>query len=84
MLPELKGGDFIIATRLHRTIKVGDLLVINHLSYGRIIKRVLKISAQKGISIAGNNKESVSPEQLGWIQKQQVHGKVIFRIKQKI
>ena len=82
MLPALTGGDFVIATRFYRHIKLNDLLVINHPSYGRIIKRVAKISNKKNIYVTGDNSESISSEQIGSIAKSQIQGKVLFSIKQ--
>ena len=82
MLPTLQGGDFVIATRFFWRVKTGDLLVIDHASYGRIIKRVTHVSPLQGISVAGDNPASVSSEQIGQIDKQQVRGKVRFSITQ--
>ena len=83
MLPYLTSGDFVIATRFHGPIKVDDLLVINHSYYGRIIKRVKEILPDHSMLVTGDNNESISSEQIGWIKPIHVQGKVLLSIKQK-
>lgn len=82
MLPTLSGGDFVVATRLYHVIAKGDLLVVNHPCFGRIIKRVKAFSADHGILLNSDHNEGMSSEQLGWIDKQDIQAKVLFSIKQ--
>lgn len=84
MLPSLYPGDFVIGTRVYVCVSAKDLILVDHPNYGRIIKRVAKVSHQKGIWLEGDNpNESVSSEQMGWVDLNQVCAKVLFSIKAK-
>jgi nickel-type superoxide dismutase maturation protease len=81
MLPKMAGGDFVIISRLFFSLTPGDIVVIDHPLYQRIIKRIEKTCSEKGLWLTGDNlSASVTPDQIGWIQKSQVKGKVIATI----
>lgn len=81
MMPALAHGDFVMASRFYRGLKRGDLIVVEHAQYHRIIKRIHDISASKGYQLAGENTASVTSEQMGWISEKQIIGKVLMTIK---
>lgn len=83
MQPFLRSGDYVFATRLYISIAINDLIVVNHPRYGRIIKRVSNINQALGVCLSGDNKESVTSDEMGWISLNQVGAKVIFSIKNK-
>lgn len=81
MSPTLNHGDFILACRFF-SLKVNDVIVVDHPIYNRIIKRIDQINPQQKIWLKGDNStESVSSEQMGWIDPSAVKGKVIYCIK---
>jgi len=82
MLPELTNGDFVIVSKFYWPLKTGHLVVANHPNYQCIIKRIVQISPLKGILLSGTNAASVTTEQMGWVSKKHVLGKVLFRINQ--
>lgn len=84
MLPSLRSGDFVIANKLYISIEVEDVILVNHPTYARIIKRVSKVCQKKGVYLVGDNDESVSSDQMGWVSLSQIQAKVLFSIKAKI
>jgi signal peptidase I len=82
MYPTLSNGDFVVSTRWIGRIRVGDVLLIDHPVYGRLIKRVLRVSGDRSFLLTGDNAEaSVSPERLGWVNRQWVLGKHLMTFK---
>ncbi|WP_328185903.1 S24/S26 family peptidase [Marinobacter sp. OP 3.4] len=82
MLPDLTAGSFVVTLR-HRaqTLRVNDVVVVEHAIHGRIIKRVIGIGQDGALSLAGDNAaSSTSTEALGAIRREQVLGRVIWRI----
>jgi len=83
MQPFLRSGDYVLASRLYLSIARNDLIVVNHPLYGRIIKRISSIDQVLGVRLSGDNKESVTSDDMGWVDLKQVDAKVIFLIKDK-
>lgn len=79
MEPVLASGDFVLASRLYRSINVGDLVVVDHPCYKRIVKRVKNIEGER-LTLIGENQASVSSEKMGWVMSPDVLGKVIFTV----
>lgn len=80
MLPELTSSDFVIVSKLYWSLNVGDLIVAEHPDYKSIIKRIVQVSETKGVLLSGSHQASVSTEQIGWVSKKQIFGKVVFHI----
>lgn len=80
MLPDLTNGDFVIVSKLYWSLSVGDLIVAEHPDYKSIIKRIVLVSETKGVLLSGTHQTSVSTEQIGWVSKKRIFGKVIFQI----
>ncbi|PQJ55160.1 S24/S26 family peptidase [Psychrosphaera saromensis] len=81
MLPELTHGDFVVVSKLYRTLNVGDMVVAEHSTYACIIKRITQISKVKGLLLSGDNKSSISSHQIGWVSKDDIWGKVRLKVK---
>jgi len=79
MLPNLKPEAFALvrATWLKK-LEVGDIVIVNHLIFGAIIKRLVHIDYYYGHNIAGDNPHSVSTGELGKIWSCDVVGVVLF------
>ena len=67
MLPTLAEGDFLVVGRRYRTLKVGDLVLLNHAKYPQMVKRIRYISAEGRFLVEGDSPHSLSPEQIGWV-----------------
>ncbi len=81
MLPILAEGDFVITSRLLSKIRPNNIVVVEHPSYGRLIKRVLEVSDDHRLWLCGENTSSLTPEKIGWIHTENIKGKVYFSIK---
>lgn len=81
MEPTLTGGDYIIASRYYCRLKKGDLVVVNHPIYNRIVKRIACISSKNQLQLQGDNPLSISREKIGWIAPSSIYGKVILQVK---
>lgn len=77
MLPVLTPGDYVVLIKW--PIKVGDIVVVKHRSFGEIIKRVTALENEK-ITLAGENPKSTSSESIGKVVKKDLLGKVIWKI----
>lgn len=83
MEPLLFAGDFVLVSRIHRALKVGDLVAARHAQFGIIIKRIAEIHSQQGLRLEGENPASLSSEQIGIVGTESLIGKVVFSIKRK-
>ena len=79
MAPVIPAGSFILAIRWLSLLPIreGHRLIINHPKYGIIVKTVAMIDKSGFIWSKGENVESVSVEQLGPVDKQQILGRVV-------
>lgn len=81
MAPNYNPDDFVVSFgRRNKQYRINDVVVVEHPVYGRIIKRVVGIDSGK-LLLAGDNPASTSSNQLGWLTKDQVIGKVIWHIE---
>lgn len=80
MSPRLQDGDFVFTSRLHKKLKVGHLVVVDHAFYGFIVKKVLHIAPDGQLWLGGENNKSLESERIGWVSARRVVGKVIFCI----
>lgn len=78
MRPCLSSGDFVVATRFYRKLTIGDIVVFQHTLYGRLIKRIRDINASGMLLLSGDNKYSLSSEEIGWLKYSQVQAKVAY------
>ena len=56
MLPDLAAGSYVV-TLAHRcqAIRIGDVVVVDHATHGRIIKRVVGVDRHRALLLAGDN-----------------------------
>ena len=82
MLPTLQPGDFLLVKRT-QDFFIGDLVVVLH-EENKLIKRVVD-EQQNQIWLSGDNvKESNDSRFFGWVDKDQVLGKVILKYWPKL
>lgn len=83
MLPHFTPGDFALASRLYFSLKAQDIIIAKHPKYGDIVKRISKINHAGNVWLQGDNdEESISPEQIGWVENKNIRAKVIYTIRQ--
>ena len=83
MSPKLKPGDFVIASKLNFVskyipIKPGDILIIEHPIFKRLVKEVINV-IDGCYLVTGINEESVL--QTAWVKPHQILAKVMLRLK---
>ena len=78
MLPTLRPETFVLvrATWLKK-LEVGDIVLVKHVSFWLIIKRLVHLDYSCGHTIAGDNRHSVSADALGKIYSNDILG-VVF------
>ncbi|OFC72008.1 S26 family signal peptidase [Alteromonas confluentis] len=81
MEPTLPAGTFVLVRRiLFGYPRVNDLVVFRCALRGIMVKRVLSTEPGLGMYMAGDNiAESISCEDIGWVHRNQILGKVIWQ-----
>lgn len=80
MLPNFQSGDYVIALKIFRykSLKAGDVVIINHPVYNEIIKRIRSIELDGSILLQGDGFQTTSSEKIGAVKKEWLIGKVYF------
>lgn len=61
--------------------KVGEIIVFKEKKTGKaFLKRIQKIKGNKYFVLGDNKRDSLDSNKIGWIQRKDIVGKVIFRI----
>jgi hypothetical protein len=76
MSPDILDGDFILTFKWFRQIRAGQLVAVDHETYGFIVKRVVKVAQDGQLWLEGTNRNSLTPERIGWVSPRRVLGKV--------
>lgn len=79
MAPRLSPGSLVLATRLHRHLKPGQVVILEHHGKEKI-KRIERIDYKKGqLFVIGDNLPASSDSRhFGWITKKAVRGRVFW------
>ena len=81
MSPAFKSGDTVLVNKLSYFLNrpnIGDVVVLRQKKF--IIKRIAKIEGGKYFVTGDNKKESTDSKSFGWINREEIVGKVIFKI----
>ena len=82
MVPTLKSGDFLLVGKT-KEFSIGDLVVIEH-GGSRLVKRIVDENTSQ-IWLSGDNvREGSDSRSFGWVEKDQIVGRVILRYWPKI
>lgn len=85
LTPYVREGDFVLISKipfLLNSLKVGDIIVFEHSTYGRLIKRIERFSADGAlIFVIGSHEWSVDSRQFGPVDRSTILGKVIWHIR---
>ncbi|MEK7451052.1 MAG: nickel-type superoxide dismutase maturation protease [Patescibacteria group bacterium] len=79
MEPTLKQNQIVMVSSIpyfFKKPKVGDIVVLKRQKY--IIKRIAAIKKEQIFVIGDNKKESRDSRHFGWIEKDNILGKVIY------
>lgn len=84
MEPFISSGDIILVNRLSylfKNPKIGDVVVIkknNKKKY--LIKRIQKVRKKTYFVVGDNKNQSIDSRNFGWITKEDIIGKMIFKL----
>ncbi len=78
MEPFLKEGS-VVFTLSFFPIKISDVVVVKY-DNKKLIKRVIEIKNGKMYLEGDNKKDSLDSKKIGWIDRENILGKVIFKI----
>ncbi len=83
--PFFLSGDFVITIKtpwIVKKLQVGDIIIINHLEHGVLVKKIISIDPVKQlIVVSGTHPKSIDSKTFGPVNFQEVTGKVIWHIK---
>lgn len=77
--PGLRNGSFAVFRR-KREVKRGDIVLVRHPSYGKLIKKVATITLRGRIALHGMSEHGATGEGQSSVDRQEVLGKLMFRI----
>lgn len=81
MCPTMDHNDYVLcALWPGYKLRKGSLVVVAHSKFNTIVKRVQCIDHLGRLKLSGDHDSSVSTDSMGWINKQDVVGRVIFCI----
>ena len=81
MCPMLSSGAFALFKR-SAIYRDGDVLLVDHPRFGKIVKRAIDVSADS-LWLEGANANSLSRESMGPVQRAHVQGKLVYQIARK-
>ena len=82
MSPFINENDFIIVSSipfLFKKIKINDIVAVSY-NNKVLIKRITKIKDKKFFVNGDNQKDSLDSNKFGYISKEQILGKFLFKI----
>ncbi len=82
MLPELQPDDYLLIRTFFTTPRVGDIVVIQHDHYGRLVKTVTQLLSNGQCLVSSFNPQGLSGSEIGPINGHQIIGIKLFHIKQ--
>lgn len=88
LYPEYRSGDFVVTSKipvLFGSLKTGDVVVLFRQPYGLLIKRIERIEpGGKRVFVLGTQLHSVDSRKFGWIDRNEILGKVLYHSKKKM
>ena len=84
MTPTLYQGDYVLCLTwpLFRFTE-NQVVVVNHPKYQTIIKRIKRVSGNRGYRLVGDNPQSTSSQELGLVTHKDIVGWVLLKIINK-
>jgi nickel-type superoxide dismutase maturation protease len=84
MTPSLYQGDYVLCLTwpLFRFTE-NQVVVVNHPKYLTIIKRIKRVSGNRGYWLVGDNPQSTSSQELGLVTHEDIAGWVLLKIINK-
>ena len=84
MVPALYQGDYVLClTRPLFRLRKSQVVVVNHPKYQKIVKRIKQVSDNRGYLLAGDNLQSTTSQELGFVTQESIAGLVLLKIVSK-
>lgn len=82
MSPSLLTGDYVVTWRMQASrLLEGQVVVVDHPTLGRIVKRIHALLANQQVLLIGDNRrQSTETEVIGHVDAHRVLGKMVWRI----
>ncbi len=81
MEPSIKEGDYVLASRLHRKLHIGDVVILRHPTRNiYVIKRVKQLSGGSAFVLGDNSAISEDSRSFGPVKIATIFGKVIYKV----
>ena len=84
MSPKVPDHSYVLARKTQSTITKESLLIIDHKNYGKILKKLVKVDDNKKFWFEGENFSSISKEMIGPVKFENIIGKVVFVVKNRV
>ena len=85
MEPTLLHGQTILVSNISYLFskpKINDIVALRERKSGIVfIKRIVKVDGEKYFVSGDNKKDSMDSKDFGWIEKGEIVGKVLFKLK---
>jgi phage repressor protein C with HTH and peptisase S24 domain len=77
MTPKLRPGQLLLATRVVRRLRPGQVVIINHHGQEKV-KRIERIEDNKIFVIGDNLQLSTDSRHFGWLEPREVIARVVW------
>jgi phage repressor protein C with HTH and peptisase S24 domain len=77
MMPKLRPGQILLATRFFKHLRPGQVVIINHRGKEKV-KRIERIQDDKIFVIGDNLNRSTDSRHFGWLESGEVIARVIW------
>lgn len=84
MEPALRDGNTVLASSIPYFFSkpmIGDIVVYRSKDKTMFLKRIKEIKNNRYMLLGDNTSDSLDSRKLGWIERKDIVGKVIFKIK---
>ena len=79
MSPSLKNNTFVLIKPFKQK-KINKLFIFQHETYGKLVKKLVKIDSSNHFWFEGEHQSSISKTQVGPIKEYNILGQIVFSI----
>ena len=84
MSPTIPDQSYVLIRKTENSITKKSLLIIDHINYGKIVKKLVKVDDNKKLWFEGESLSSVSKQMIGPIKFENIIGKVVLIVKKGV
>ena len=79
MSPSLNNNTFVLIKRFKKK-KINKFFIFQHETYGKLVKKLVKIDSSNRFWFEGEHQNSISKKQVGPIKECNILGQIVFSI----